>query len=480
MRNMRYFSLFSGIGGFELGIQKVVPNAECVGYSEIDKYAIQIYKKHFLQHKNYGDATKINPNELPEFDLFCAGFPCQPFSIAGKRRGFNDTRGTLFFEIARILKVKRPKIIFLENVKGLLNHEKGKTFRIILQTLDELGYDIQWMVLNSKFFGVPQNRERVFIIGNIRGTSRPEVLPFKEISINDEIKMIQIGEIQIFGKKRKYETPKEINQFLKDNKGNFTLKEIAEKLNLPKTQVEHYFRTDKSRAIPPPEVWMKLKELLKFPNIYDKQVIEIYEKEYEFESSRRVYSINGIGKTLQSGGGGWGAKTGLYAVKTIEVDVSKRIKQRTTKPNQEEIIQYLNKWRKKANITINEIEKHFGNLTDGQSELELMKEHKKRHEEQGNGFGFKTRTPMEQSGALTSTKKGIDYNLIETPVIIRRLTPIECERLQGFPDNWTKYGIDENGNEVLISDTQRYKVLGNAVTVNVIEAIMQKLCKYLY
>ena len=105
MRNMRYFSLFSGIGGFEFGIQKVVPNAECVGYSEIDKYAIQIYKKHFLQHKNYGDATKINPNELPEFDLFCAGFPCQPFSIAGKRRGFNDTRGTLFFEIARILKV---------------------------------------------------------------------------------------------------------------------------------------------------------------------------------------------------------------------------------------------------------------------------------------------------------------------------------------------------------------------------------------
>jgi len=205
--------MFSGIGGFELGIQRAEDNKnlqqrtrsssylqsrgnssncegnarksdesrfECVGYSEIDKYAITTYQKHFPDHTNYGDCTKINPEELPDFDFLCGGFPCQAFSIAGKRKGFEDVRGTLFFDIARIIKVKRPKVILLENVKGLLNHEKGKTFSVIIQTLAELGYRTQWMVLNSKFFGVPQNRERVFIIGSLRGERRPEVLPFRE------------------------------------------------------------------------------------------------------------------------------------------------------------------------------------------------------------------------------------------------------------------------------------------------------------
>jgi len=125
-------------------------------------------------------STKIIAKELPDFDLVVGGFPCQSFSIAGKRLGFKDTRGTLFFDIARIIKEKRPKYLLLENVKGLLSHDNGRTFRTILSTLNELGYDIQWQVLNSKNFGVPQNRERVFIIGHLRGTSRPEVFPIGE------------------------------------------------------------------------------------------------------------------------------------------------------------------------------------------------------------------------------------------------------------------------------------------------------------
>lgn len=173
---MKYFSMFTGVGGFELGLE----GHECVGMSEIDKYANMVLKYRFPEVKNYGDATKINPEDLPEFDMLVGGFPCQAFSIAGKRRGFQDTRGTLFFEIARIIKAKRPKIILLENVKGLLNHNKGETFRTIIQTISELGYNTQWMVLNSKFFGVPQNRERVFIIGSLRGECRPEILPFRE------------------------------------------------------------------------------------------------------------------------------------------------------------------------------------------------------------------------------------------------------------------------------------------------------------
>lgn len=173
---IKYFSMFTGVGGFELGIGE---KAECIGFSEIDKYASQLLAKRFPNIPNFGDATKINPHELPDFDMLCGGFPCQAFSIAGKRRGFEDTRGTMFFEIARILEVKRPKLVFLENVKGLLNHNKGETFKVILQTLEELGYEVQWMVLNSKFFRVPQNRERVFIIGSLRGQPRPEILPFR-------------------------------------------------------------------------------------------------------------------------------------------------------------------------------------------------------------------------------------------------------------------------------------------------------------
>ncbi|MCK5494032.1 MAG: DNA cytosine methyltransferase, partial [Candidatus Omnitrophica bacterium] len=193
---MRYLDLFTGYGGFTLGIQQAYEDLSktkrkqqrrtaqnspdikqsllatkqlaCVGFSEINKYAIQTYQKHFPSHKNYGDITKIKPAELPDFDLITGGFPCQAFSIAGKRKGFNDTRGTLFFDIARIIKEKRPKYLLLENVKGLLSHDNGRTFKTIIATLTELWYDLQWQVLNAKNFGVPQNRERVFIIGHLR------------------------------------------------------------------------------------------------------------------------------------------------------------------------------------------------------------------------------------------------------------------------------------------------------------------------
>ena len=149
---------------------------EIVGACEIDEYARQVYARHFPTVPIHRDATTINPAELPDFDILVGGFPCQAFSIAGKRRGFEDTRGTLFFEIARIAQEKRPRYLLLENVKGLLSHERGETIRIIFQTLDELGYDTQARIVNSKDF-VPQNRERIFIIGHLRETSRPKVFP---------------------------------------------------------------------------------------------------------------------------------------------------------------------------------------------------------------------------------------------------------------------------------------------------------------
>jgi DNA (cytosine-5)-methyltransferase 1 len=152
---------------------------ECVGYIEIDKYARQSYK---AIHNTKGEWTAndiraVDPWELPEADCYTAGFPCQSFSIAGKRGGFKDARGTLFFEIMRLAEARKPKYLFLENVRGLLSHDGGKTFGTILSSLWELGYDAEWQVLNSKDHGVPQNRERVFIIGHLGEGSRRKVFP---------------------------------------------------------------------------------------------------------------------------------------------------------------------------------------------------------------------------------------------------------------------------------------------------------------
>ena len=169
---MKFFDLFCGVGGFRLGME--ANGNVCIGSCEIDKYARQTYAKNFGHEPEYTDVRKINPGELEDFDCLCAGFPCQAFSIAGKRRGFDDTRGTLFFEIMRIAREKQPSILFLENVKGLLSHDKGETFRTIIESMDELGYDVEWQVLDSANW-VPQHRERIFIIGYLRGKSRSQV-----------------------------------------------------------------------------------------------------------------------------------------------------------------------------------------------------------------------------------------------------------------------------------------------------------------
>lgn len=180
---IKFFDMFAGISGFRSGLE-AIGGFECIGYCEIDKYAKQAYEAMYDTGGElyFDDARKIVPEQLPEFDLITGGFPCQSFSIAGARKGFDDTRGTLFFEIARIVAVKKPKYIFLENVPGLLNHDKGRTFETIIHTLDELGYDVCWQVLNSKNFGVPQSRNRVYIIGYNRGKCAGEVLSFTQTS----------------------------------------------------------------------------------------------------------------------------------------------------------------------------------------------------------------------------------------------------------------------------------------------------------
>ena len=177
---MRFLDLFSGIGGFRLGME--MAGHTCVGHCEIDKFADRSYRAmHNVKESEWyaNDITRVEPEELPESDCYCFGFPCQAFSVAGKRRGFEDTRGTLFFEVMRLARERKPRLLFAENVRGLLNHEGGGTFGVIVSTMDELGYNVEWQVLNSKHFGVPQNRERVFIVGHIRETGGRKVFPIR-------------------------------------------------------------------------------------------------------------------------------------------------------------------------------------------------------------------------------------------------------------------------------------------------------------
>lgn len=159
---LKFIDLFCGIGGFRIAFEK--NGAKCVFSSDIDKAARDTYELNFKEEPS-GDITKIDAKNIPDFDIACAGFPCQAFSIAGKRRGFEDTRGTLFFDVLRILKEKRPKAFFLENVAGLTNHDKGNTLKIIMDCLDEAGYYAKYKLLNAKNHGVPQNRNRWYCVG---------------------------------------------------------------------------------------------------------------------------------------------------------------------------------------------------------------------------------------------------------------------------------------------------------------------------
>ncbi len=359
-------------------------NWQCIGYSEIDKYASSIYRYHYPNHTNYGDATKLVPEQLPDSDCIVGGFPCQSFSIAGKRESFSDIRGTLFFEICRIAKAKRTPYLWLENVKGLLSapytedvetwdeedfdangeptpnakrkHKaisgtKGWVFLTILNTLWELGYDCQWQVLNSKNHGVPQNRERVLIIGHLRGISRPQVFPIGETNNNaTETDINNVGLIVA-----DYSNDKGFN-------GN------------------------------------------------------------NYRPRHRILGVDGIGR----------------AISTCENQMPYII--HTAYPG--EVREY-------ADIppTVS--------TPSGGRHLPMVAQ------------ALQTDGQLRQGSSWGTDKPQSSRN-------IRRLTPIECERLQGFPDGWTKYGLTSDGKAIEISDTQRYKCCGNAVTTNVIRDIAEQ------
>ncbi len=407
-----FIEMFCGIGGFRLGLEKTnqigsnsqqgVRNQKrrcesrseggdgrlqqkfhCVWANDNDKYACQIYRKNFGDKELVeADIKTVDADTIPDHMLLTAGFPCQAFSVAGKRKGFEDTRGTLFYDIARVAEAKRPKLLLLENVKGLLSHDEGLTFQIIIESLEELGYLLEWQVLNSKHFGVPQNRERVFIVGHLRGAGTKQIFPIGEVSA------LPIGKAESEFESGEASTL-EASYGKNKNLSNMVVEcpEVAKALSggghsgglhSQMTTIAHGVRSGGRGSL-------------------DRHTWDIVLQEHSFSGK------NGKGRGLRF----------------FEGNVPALTKQMGTGGNNVPMV-VADRTRSYANK------------------------------------GRSLESPKQETNALSSVQKD---NLLLKNYRIRRLTPTECERLQGFPDRWTEG----------VSDTQRYKLLGNAVTVNVVE-----------
>ena len=368
---IRFFDLFSGIGGFREGLNRA-GGFTCVGHCEVDAHADKNYRLLFDTEGEWfcDDARAIETGRMPCFDLLCAGFPCQAFSIAGKREGFADARGTLFFEIARLVEARQPAYFLLENVPGLLSHDKGRTFHTILSTFWKLGYHVEWKVLNSKDFGVPQSRKRVYIVGYLDGRCAGKILPVPE---TNGTALIQLR---------------------------------------PGRQ------------------------------------------------GKRIYHPDGLSCTLTSGAGGMGGKTGLYEV-GIPIKEATRKGYKMAYPGDSIDLGYagLNSRRGRVGQGI------AHTLTTGsqQGTLQFMGASPAGTEARKGGRSVEA--PEETLSTITAAdRQGNAYH-----GRIRRLTPRECLRLQGYHDGQIDRIIGDT------SDSQLYKQAGNGVTVNVIEAIGRNL-----
>lgn len=417
---MKFLDLFAGIGGFRMGLESL--GHECVGFCEIDKFARKSYK---AIHDTEGeielhDITEVSNEEWRKLrgtvDLICGGFPCQAFSIAGKRKGFLDeTRGTLFFEIARAAKEIQPPLLFLENVKGLLSHDQGRTFRTILSTLDELGYDAEWQVLNSKDFGVPQNRERVFIIGHLRGTGGRPVFPiFGKNRTTNQANIKQIGNINnstSFGGNPQTGRVYDIAGI------SPTLNTMQGGGREPKVMVIDD-QGRKNKKISPKHIVPTLRAQSHGNEPKVAAPVLTPDRANKRQNGRR-FKTNGepmFTLTAQD-------RHGVAVLRPVRTKYGKEIRKA-----------YEN----------GEVEESRHNMT--------------KLEPRQDGI----------SNTITTVQKD---NLLKDGFRIRKLTPRECWRLQGFPD-WAFDKAQE-----VNSNSQLYKQAGNSVTVNVIKAIAERLEK---
>lgn len=404
---IRFFDLFSGIGGFREGLRRA-GGFTCVGHCEVDAYADKNYRLLFDTEGEWfcNDARTIETDRMPDFDLLCAGFPCQAFSIAGKRGGFADARGTLFFEIARLVADKRPAYFILENVPGLLSHDKGRTFHTILSTLSELGYGVEWKVLNSKDFGVPQSRKRVYLVGYLDRRCAGKILPFPTANGTP---LVQV------------QTGRQGERIYKAEGLSCTLTSGAGGVG-GKTGLY--------------EVGVPIKENTKqgYKMAYPGDSIDLG---YAGMNTRRGRVGHQIAHTLT---------TGIQQGTLHFVDLS-------PPPLVTEHCRCLNTRQ-------SGIHNHKGECSG------VLKEEGARAvltpgREETRQNGRRMKEPEEPMFTITATDRhGVAYR-----GRIRKLVPRECLRLQGVYD-WQIDRIEQD-----TSDSQLYKQAGNGVTVNVIEAI---------
>lgn len=411
--SIKYLDMYSGIGGFRSALDEV-GGFECVGYCEIDKFAKQAYETLYDTEGEmyFEDARNICPDDLPDIDLICAGFPCQSFSLAGKQRGFDDTRGTLFFEVARVAAAKRPALLYLENVQNLLSHDKGWTFETILEVLDDIGYDVSWTVLNSANFGVPQSRNRVFITGFLRGRCAGEIFAFSQAN------------------------PKTLKQRLSGSEGN------------------------------------------------------------------RVYDANGLAITLTSSAGGFGGRTGLYI---LPIKSKTKIRYQFAHSGDSINTAYANNNTRRGRVgkgiahtetttatlavylidmnpspQLTELARCITARQDSgisnrkgehSAVLVIVKEITPDEIKELNGIKAEESNTDKTAGVIILSDEEDNQYI----AYIRKLTPKECWRLQGF--------TDEQFNKVKaigMSDSQLYKMAGNAVTVPAVFAISRELKRIFY
>jgi len=361
---VKVVELFAGIGGFRLGLERTGHNV--IYSNEFLEKPRSIYEFQFKEKPDGRDIYTIPERDVPDADLLCGGFPCATFSVAGKRSGFSkeDTRGTLFFEICRIIQFKRIPYIFLENVKGLLNHDGGRTFNVILAALDELGYDCQWQVCNSRCFGIPQNRERVFIVGNLRHKPRPKVFPIRAT-----------------------------------NKTFTELRRESSEKNEGQGRGSEETATAKAKD-----------ESVVDLNIFTKRFSRLEKRNPEYSP------------TLEASMGG-GATEMFLSYYHKDKDINK--------------VAFQNHWNQEIRT-------------------------------------FEDSCPTILASWKNSNHLPFVAGLHDKNIILRKITPIECERLQGLPDNFTKHYHDGS----IVKDSERYERCGRTVTIPIIEEIGRRLHEF--
>lgn len=460
---MKYFSAFSGQGGFDLALNRC--GHTCVGYSEIEYRwvtvfnketqeeelvrriaglnAIRVYKKHFgTELRNYGDIREIRTKTLPEFDIFVGGFPCQSHSTAGKRGGLADPRGELFFEIPRILKDKRPGYFILENVGGLRSSDDGKAFPRILGSLAELGtYTIQWALVDSVHHGVPQNRERMFIVGSPRDEPRPEVFPLFGPATEGSG---QVGSEVSYSIDANYAKGPSDYDLLEGHKRQ--------------TVVCGAFNKAAGN-------WAAGKEFANSVlDIAKALVIDDFN-----HSIREDGIVPAVRQTFGNSSPGNGAKIlsmqGYFDNKKVVIRDRPGAIGSTNSDNRPLILGYSRDAQGKAlnyhtKDKAGTVKAGAAGRSGNQSELVVS--------------GTVTTAVGNRAGSSDEYLRAC-AKIGQASGIIRRFTPLEVERVMGYPDGWTEFGINEKGKTVKISDTRRYEMCGNAVVPSVVEAIARRL-----